>query len=1764
MKKLSIILLAIFFSLSINSQTTSTYTSGTTVWTVPACVTSITVQAWGGGGGGGGTASKESSCSSCSYVEACSAGGGGGGGGFVSRVYAVTPGETYTITVGAGGAAGPGSSSSSAACNGGNGGNSIFTGPATAVPGNLIANGGSGGGGALIYNNSGFWDHQGTNGAGGTGGTGSGYTTMYQGGSGATGMHSASCWDLSAGGGGGAGSTANGGNATTLVCYGSVAGGTGGASGGGNGGNGKADSGTSTQSYNGNSGSTIGGGGGGGLIHMRDYYNQWITTTGGAGARGEVRILYNTSSPGITATSSTSLSCTSSTAQAAITYTNGSTAFTWSGPGIVSGSGTGTVTVNASGVYSYTASVGGCNTTGTISVASNIVLPTVTASSNTLTCVSTTVQTIASTASSPVSYNWSGPGIVSGATSASATVNSPGTYNYTVTNTSNGCQATGSVSVAQNTVNPDVSSNVTGTLTCISTSGSIDLYTTATPVTYTWSGPGIVSGNGTPTITVNTGGTYNYTVTNTSNGCKATGSAAITQNTTAVSATASASSTLTCNTSTTQATISTASSPVSYNWSGPGIVSGNGTASITVNSSGVYSYTVTNTSNGCNKTGTVSVTQNTTTPTIASASGNTLTCTNTTVNTVVSSASSPISYNWSGPGIVSGATSASATVNSPGTYNYTVTNTTSGCTTTGSVSVAQNTVNPDVSSNVNGTLTCASTSGSIDLYTTATPVTYTWSGPGIVSGNGTPTITVNTSGVYSYTTTITSTGCKATGTVAITQNTVAPTASVSPSSFSTTCASPTVQLSASGSSGSLTYSWTPPATGSLNNNTISNPIANGYGTFTVVATDPTNGCTSAVATASISADVNTPTVSLSASSLTLNCSVTSQTVSVSSSISGLTYSWTPSPTSGQGTSNPGFSSPGSYSVVVTNTVNGCSTTANVAIASNTVAPTIATATSNTLTCSSTTAQSVVSTTTTPVSVSWSGPGVVSGATSNTVVVNAGGAYSYTVTNTGTGCSSSGVVSVSQNTVVPTLTLSPSSYSTTCGTPTVQVSVSGSSGSLTYSWTPPATGSLNNNTISNPIANGSGVFTVTATDPANGCSSDLNGVTTLTIVADVNTPTVSLSAASLTLDCSHTTQTVSVSSTISDLTYSWSPNPSSGQGTTSPTFDTPGSYSVVVTNTINGCSSSANISVAQNTVNPDVSSNVSGTLTCSSTTGTIDLYTTATPVTYNWSGPSIVSGNGTPTITIDMGGAYQYTVTDNTSGCSSSGTVSVTQNTVAPTLTLSSVSYTTTCASPTVQLSVNGTPSGLTYTWTSPATGSLDDYSIANPVANGSGIFTVTATDPTNGCVSTDALVTITPDANTPTVSLSASDVTLTCSSSTQTITASSTQTDLTYSWTPAPSSGQGTDSPVFNNPGTYVGTITNTVNGCSSNATITVSSNTLSPTFASIATSASSQSVITCSNASLSYTANASGGSNVSWTGPSGPLVGNPVNISAAGDYTVTATDPANGCSVDSVISVSTNTIAPSLSSASSSADSLNCANPAVSFSAASTGTNVSYTWSGPNGYASNNQNPTGINIPGSYTLTVLDTINGCSTSTVLAIVQGTNPAVSFTANPLSGNTPLSVDFGYTGTGGFNGLSWTFGNGQSSSNTNPSTIYNLPGTYTVMLVGIGGANACNDTATTVITVLESDMLEIPNVFTPNGDGTNDVFFIHSKGYVDMRVEIYNRWGQLLHIMEGVNSTWDGKAPNREIVPDGTYYFLLTATRADDKTVTKTGYITLLR
>ena len=98
----------------------------------------------------------------------------------------------------------------------------------------------------------------------------------------------------------------------------------------------------------------------------------------------------------------------------------------------------------------------------------------------------------------------------------------------------------------------------------------------------------------------------------------------------------------------------------------------------------------------------------------------------------------------------------------------------------------------------------------------------------------------------------------------------------------------------------------------------------------------------------------------------------------------------------------------------------------------------------------------------------------------------------------------------------------------------------------------------------------------------------------------------------------------------------------------------------------------------------------------------------------------------------------------------------------------------------------------------------------------------------------------------------------------------------------------------------------------------------------------------------------------------------------------------------------------------------------------------------------------------------------------------------------------------------------------------------------------------------MIQIAESD-LKIPNAFSPNGDGINDIFKVSYQSLVKFEATVFNRWGQKMYHwgMANIDEGWDGTAHGRQ-VPDGVYFIVIKAVGADGVVYNHKGDINILR
>jgi gliding motility-associated-like protein len=541
-------------------------TNPSSPWTIPAGVTSIMVEVWGGGGGGGG----------CNSTLGSSYGSGGGGGAYNISTFSVNGGQNYIITIGMGGRA-------SSDANGNPGTVSSVSGPGGSVTvnpglGGARRGGSAGTGGTGGFNKGGNGGLATSNGAGGGGGAGN---------AGPSGT-----------GDGGNGSNTNAGSAGS----GAFPGGAGGANRTGNGA--------------GNAGTAPGGGGGGG---RQSFFNG--AKSGGAGASGKVVITYTTATgPTITGFSPVS-SCSASGQSVTITgthFTGATSVIFYSGqPASFTVNGETQITTTLpAGAATGSISVSTPSGTGTSSGSFTVYALPAAPSPVTITptCVILTGSVVLN--GLPATGTWTLTRIPGGTTTTgtgtSTTVSSlpPGSYNFVLTN-AEGCPSNSSADVVIAPVPAAHDAPVVGIITqptCAISTGSVVL--TGLPQTGSWTltrNPGAVSvsGSGTAiTMTTIPSGIYTFTVTN-STGCTSPQSGNVVINPQPPTPPAPAVGTIAppgCSLPTGSVVLS--GLPATGAWTlirYPGTVSvtGTGTSStITGLTSGTYNFTVI-TSNGC-------------------------------------------------------------------------------------------------------------------------------------------------------------------------------------------------------------------------------------------------------------------------------------------------------------------------------------------------------------------------------------------------------------------------------------------------------------------------------------------------------------------------------------------------------------------------------------------------------------------------------------------------------------------------------------------------------------------------------------------------------------------------------------------------------------------------------------------------------------------------------------------------------------------------------------------------------------------------------------------------------------------------------------------------------------------------------------------------------------------------------------------------------------------------------------------------------------
>jgi gliding motility-associated-like protein len=1002
--------------------------------------------------------------------------------------------------------------------------------------------------------------------------------------------------------------------------------------------------------------------------------------------------------------------------------------------------------------------------------------------------------------------------------------------------------------------------------------------------------------------------------------------------------------------------------------------------------------------------------------------------------------------------------------------------------------------------------------GSIDLQPAGgvAPYAFQWSGPNGFTASS-EDLNMIPAGVYTATITDAN-GCSLAQPFDVTEpGTFNFDATVTPAACNGSSEG-AIQLSSSGGTAPYQFAWTGPNGFVSNTESITGLLG---GTYNMILTDA-NGC-SALASYVVQAPAPLFLFVISHKNqggIDITCNGATDGM-IGSTYGGGTppYSFAWSGPDGFTASTPDISglASGTYTLLLTD-ANGCSISASLTLVDPPVLTASAVATTynggSGTSCAGANDGSITLTPsggTAPYTVNWSGPG---GFTSSAWQINGlpAGTYSATVTDLN-GCS----VTVDQTlTAADPLALSLTSTNVSCpgGTSgSVDLAVSGGSGTYTYNWSGPNVFTSTTEDIPNA---GAGTYTVNVTD-ANGC--------TASTTATVSEPAPIQTTATITTAACQGANTgavdLSVSGGTGPYTYLWTGFPAYSATTEDISALFAGVYTVTVTDD-NGCTQNASFNVGEPgvfNITAQLSSYGGGySVSCADANdGSIDASVSGGtgPFTYFWTGP-----DGFTSIDLDLDslapGPYTLTVHD-ANGCNSSANFTL----VAPSPILIGLSPTAepSCSGGqdgSIAAAVQGGTAPYTISWTGPS-GPLGITQHLTGV--GSGTYTASVTDAL-GCTGTASITLTSPSgiSATATATVLANGANLSCANSAD----GAINLDISGGTAPygvlwnGPNGFESTDEDISDlHAGTYTGTITD-ANGC----TFTVQNELIAPQPINLQVTTSTYSnghAISCSGANDgTITLSVSGGSPgymIYWSGPGGfSSSQNVLDNLAPGTYTVGVTDLAGCYETTSVTLDAPLPITTQATLSDHDGYEVGCSGNDGSIALTVGGGLAPYqfNWTGPNGFASMDEDLQGLSA-GTYSVEILDA-NGCSISRSFTLdapeALAVNAAVTSNECDLDNNGAIDLTVS-GGTSPFT-FSWSGPNGFTSADEDLSGL--ASGSYTVTVTSAMGCSTSSTSTVVAAAPINLDVI-VSNYGQVNipchGDSTGTITLAVSGGFAPL-------------------------------------------------------------
>ncbi len=939
---------------------------------------------------------------------------------------------------------------------------------------------------------------------------------------------------------------------------------------------------------------------------------------------------------------------------------------------------------------------------------------------------------------------------------------------------------------------------------------------------------------------------------------------------------------------------------------------------------GTHMITVTD-ANGCTNTDSVTISEDNREPVAFAGLDVLVTCADTNTATIQLDAfntttGTGVTYLWTTPdgNIISGETTLMPTVDTTGMYILTVTNGANGCTAVDTVLAIFNTILPIADAGNDQVIDCDNTTVTLEGSGSSqgTDIVYRWTSMDGTFMSPQDTLTPIVVSAGTYVLTVENSGsCIAVDSVIVTQDANIPTADAGMDA-QLNCTTNMLTLDGNGSSqgDSLTYVWTSTDGHFVSGDSTLMPIIDSAGTYLLTVTNTSNNCV-AMDIVIISENTTLPTVS-AGNAGTLTCSVTNLTLNaVGDTNTNVTYLWTTGDgdfVDGTSILNPVVNAAGTYTLTAIDTLTGCTNTSEVVISEDVMLPMTNAGEDKQIDCDNATVMldgsgsmgdSITYLWTT------SNGNLVSSDTTLTPMVDAAGIYVLTVTNQATGCAASDTVMVTQDAMLPEVTLSGDVQIGCTGTDTIQVTGNATMGeNIIYTWTTNGGTIIGDTTTLQTTIIGAGNYTLTATDTLSGCSANASFEVTA-----VTPPTANAGMDGV-LNCANESLVLDASGSISEnLIFEWTTTDGNLTGANNiamPTVDAAGTYTLTITDTLTGCTATDDVVITED-ANSDLfaASGDAEQLTCAQTS--LMLNATASEgenIIYKWTTEegNIVTGGNSLMPTIDQPGKYILTVQDTITGCTAVSSIKIAQDVTLPTVSAGE-SQSLDCNTTTVTLmGRSDTEFNLTYTWTTTDGNIVNGATTPTPTVNAAGMYTLTVVDTFTSC-SASAIAEVLADAALPMANAGIMQQ-LDCTTDTVTLAGSGSMGDsITILWTTEDGNILGDPmsfTPMVDAAGTYTLTVTDTTSGCSNTASVVVIEDIVKPM---VEAGAAEQ--FLCDNSTLNITATASEGANFTyfWCTENGSIVSGAevltVEVDGAGLFEFIVTNTNNGCkNVDSIL----------------------------------------------------------------------------------------------------------------------------------------------------------------------------------------------------------------------------------------------------------------------